>query len=173
MRIPSSPGIFCRDDRIRTCGPLAPSQVRYQAAPHPVVQLSNCFTIPKQYNPQVALIVQIVDFPGRSAEQRASIHVMNCMVCMILVPLLVPLQRPSAGIYFQLISCSGNVAPVRHATSGVCSRLHSRWNPAVPITAPRCRPQPDPCARPSCETLALARSQQRQWSSRRSPMLCD
>src|SRR5664279_6475840 len=26
---------LCRDDRIRTCDPLTPSQVRYQAAPHP------------------------------------------------------------------------------------------------------------------------------------------
>ena len=25
-----------RDDRIRTCGPFVPNEVRYQAAPHPV-----------------------------------------------------------------------------------------------------------------------------------------
>ena len=28
-----------RDDRIRTCDPLTPSQVRYQAAPHPETYL--------------------------------------------------------------------------------------------------------------------------------------
>ena len=30
-----------RDDRIRTCDPLTPSQVRYQAAPHPETWLVN------------------------------------------------------------------------------------------------------------------------------------
>ena len=26
---------YSRDDRIRTCGPFVPNEVRYQAAPHP------------------------------------------------------------------------------------------------------------------------------------------
>ena len=39
------------------------------------------------YDPQVAPKAQIVDFPGRRAAQRTSIHVMHCTVCMILVPL--------------------------------------------------------------------------------------
>lgn len=37
-------------------------------------------------DPQVALIVQIVYFPGRSTAHKASIHVMYCMNCMVLVP---------------------------------------------------------------------------------------
>ncbi len=28
---------FCRDDRIRTCGPYVPNVVRYRAALHPVI----------------------------------------------------------------------------------------------------------------------------------------
>ena len=31
-----------RDDRIRTCDPLTPSQVRYQAAPHPDDRILPC-----------------------------------------------------------------------------------------------------------------------------------
>jgi hypothetical protein len=34
--VANGPAKHGRDDRIRTCDPLTPSQVRYQAAPHPV-----------------------------------------------------------------------------------------------------------------------------------------
>jgi hypothetical protein len=35
-RLPFLPHLkVYRDDRIRTCGPFVPNEVRYQAAPHP------------------------------------------------------------------------------------------------------------------------------------------
>jgi hypothetical protein len=36
-----------RDDRIRTCDPLLPKQVRYQAAPHPENKMT-LFMLPKE-----------------------------------------------------------------------------------------------------------------------------
>jgi hypothetical protein len=42
--ITDTPAELGRDDRIRTCDPLTPSQVRYQAAPRPGHALSGAYT---------------------------------------------------------------------------------------------------------------------------------
>ena len=47
-------------------------------------------TFAQPLDPKVAPIIEIVDFPGRSAAQNGSNHVMFCMFCMVLVPFWSP-----------------------------------------------------------------------------------
>lgn len=45
---------------------------------------------PSALDPQVPRQGRIADFPGRSATQTASFHVMGCIVCRVLVPFWSP-----------------------------------------------------------------------------------